>query len=68
VLRFNQFVTLYLLLKVPPKIYEYRNTTPEENGQVKMICLTEGEPPPAMKFTKVGNTAPYRTGDNVSSQ
>lgn len=58
----------YLDVLIPPKIYEYRNTTPEENGQVKMICLTEGEPPPAMKFTKVGNTAPYRTGDNENGR
>ena len=62
----QQVSRLCVTFAVPPTVYNIKNVTQAEGHSVTLVCLSYGDPPPAMAFQKANSREPYRMGENVS--
>ncbi|XP_049826206.1 fasciclin-2 isoform X2 [Aethina tumida] len=61
--RASETVKINVLVK--PKIYELLNVTSPTGSETKLICKTQGRPPPKVLFKKVGSHQPFITGKQL---
>jgi len=57
---------LYVVIVVPPTVYNLKNVTGVESHEATLVCLSYGDPAPRMAFRKTSRSEPYHMGENVS--